>query len=207
MIWLQKWITDLQTFTKETWTIEKTFKVPPNTPRNVFKRIYRCHFNTSIKNKGTENPEDETHRNKRKRKSKNIDCKAKLTVVIKKIFQESKSKILTYFTEEWPCVIKFQDSHNHRTDVVEALRQRPIGEEAKRHLIEIFNRGHTAASAYHTYCADKMEEYGDDYANILHDRWVPSLVFIGKGFNEALYVRSLLIQCTVLYYAYYINCR
>ncbi|KAH1014402.1 hypothetical protein HUJ04_003243 [Dendroctonus ponderosae] len=114
---VEKWIVGLQALIKETWTIEKTFKVPTNAPRNVLKRICRCHFKTSIKNKGTETPEHETK------------CKK------------------------------------------QALRQRPLGDEARSHLIELFNRGHSSASAYRTFCAEKMEVYGDNYESILYDRF------------------------------------
>ncbi|KAH1022707.1 hypothetical protein HUJ04_012061 [Dendroctonus ponderosae] len=67
------------------------------------------------------------------------------------------------------CMSEITQQYSYKS-TIKALRQRPLGDEAKSHLIELFNRGHSSASAYHTFCAEKIEIYGDDYENILYDR-------------------------------------
>ncbi|CAH1104381.1 unnamed protein product [Psylliodes chrysocephalus] len=84
----------------------------------------------------------------------------------------SKSKAnnsLNKVDKEYPCLLEFQN-HNHRSDVGEALRTRPLGEDTKKAILELFQRGHSVAFAYHTYCTTKMEELGDEYSDKISDR-------------------------------------
>ena len=60
-----------------------------------------------------------------------MECSAQLFVTIKKIIEKSKSKKPSEFDKEWPCLIQFRNSYNHRFNVVEALGHRPISSETK----------------------------------------------------------------------------
>lgn len=71
---------------------------------------------------------------------------------------------------EWPCIVQFKHEHNHRLNCTDALRERPLGDEAKLKIVELFQRGHSAASAYHTYCGLMMDLLGEDYCSKVSDR-------------------------------------
>ncbi|CAH1109237.1 unnamed protein product [Psylliodes chrysocephalus] len=151
---MDKLLEELQTISKVTGSIEKTIQ-KKNARNNLFKQIYYCHFNTRRR---------KTTKDLKKKSSRNINCPAKLILTLKKIIPMSKSKAnnsLNKIDKEYPCLLEFRNYHNHRSDVREALRTRPLGEDTKNAILELFQRGHSVASAYHTYCTTKMEELGD----------------------------------------------
>ncbi|CAH1106594.1 unnamed protein product [Psylliodes chrysocephalus] len=100
---------DYQKNSKESWSILKTIKIASDRPRNLFKRVYHCHFKTSTRKvtKGV--------RNKR---SKNINCPAQLFITIQRFIKSNK---VSTVDQEYPCFVEFRNKHNHRLDVAEAL--------------------------------------------------------------------------------------
>ena len=72
---------------------------------------------------------------------------------------------------DWPCVITFKNDHNHTTDNAAALTKRPIGEATKQDILNLFEKGHSAASAYNTFFLKKMEELVDQYEHYVADRY------------------------------------
>ncbi|KAK5641384.1 hypothetical protein RI129_009931 [Pyrocoelia pectoralis] len=158
---VEDWISDLESKSKVTWRITKTFNKKFLGRKNIFKRIYHCHFSTrSTKNNKTS----------KTRKSRNTNCPATLTVIIKRFLKNTKSKFKDDLTEEWPCVITFKDGHNHTVLSALVLKERPIGHGTKVAILELFEKGHSVASAYHTFYLSKMEELGDSYEDYLLDR-------------------------------------
>lgn len=150
-------MTELQLITKEAWTINETIEQSQNKQsRNIFKRIYRCHRNTRCNNP--------------KKKSRNFNCPAQLIVIIKRYIPGSKTSLNDNLLPEWPCIVELRHEHNHRLTCIEALRERPMGEEATSKIFELFERGHSAGSAYHSYCASMMDSLGDDYSSVASDR-------------------------------------
>ncbi|CAH1114922.1 unnamed protein product [Psylliodes chrysocephalus] len=65
--------------------------------------------------------------------------------------------------KQYPCTVELHDNHNHRVDVADALRERPLGPDAKQELLHLFEKVHSAGSAYHTFYATNMELYGNKY--------------------------------------------
>lgn len=148
---------DLQNITKEAWSIKRTIEsTGMKQERNIFKREYKCHRNTRCIDP--------------KKKSRNINCPAQIIVTVKKYIPRSKTSSDDPLLPEWPCIVQFKHKHNHRLNCIDALRERPLGEEAKLKIGELFERGHSAASAYHTYCALMMDLLGDDYSIKVSDR-------------------------------------
>lgn len=126
--------------------------------RNLFKRIYKCHRKTK------------TNVAEAKKKTRNLNCPAELINTIKKFIPGSKSTISDPLLPDWPCVIQFKNSHNHRLLCVDNLSDRPLGLEAKKNILQLFEKGHSVSSAYHTFCINMMEELGNEYENQLLDR-------------------------------------
>lgn len=131
---------------------------------------------------------------KPKLKLRNTDCPAKFFITITTIFDASKSKKTKYTTQEWPCIIKFQGAHNHRTNVAEALREF-LWLTKLKNTIELFSRGHSAASAYHTYCMEKIEELDEVYETILCDRLHATKNDVSNLWKKILVNVAVLICC------------
>lgn len=80
--------------------------------------------------------------------------------------RRSRAKCPDNLASEWPCVIEFILTHNHTTESAAALIKRPIGEDTKMEVIKYFEREHSAASVYHSFCFKKMEEFGEKYDSL-----------------------------------------
>lgn len=91
-------------------------------------------------------------------------------VKIERKLVKSKSPDHSNLVGNWPCVIELKNNHNHTILSAAALRYRPIGDTAKKRIFELFQHGHNASSAYHTYCVEMMAQYGDEYDNYVQDR-------------------------------------
>ena len=60
-------------------------------------------------------------------------------------------------------------NHNHQIDSAHALSFRPISLETRNSFLELFRKGHTAASAHHWY-ETKLYLDGDEDQPLLADR-------------------------------------
>lgn len=149
---------------KVTWSITRTIRTQvEKAKKHIFKRIYHCHFNT--------NPRPLSGIRKRKHAIRNTACPAMLTITLAYLPKnKSRSKSPDNLAKDWPCTIRFTGEHNHTTLGAAALIHRPISESTKNEIIQYFQRGHSVASAYHTFCFKKMEEFGDDYNALSADR-------------------------------------
>uniref|UniRef100_A0A6P7GJE7 Uncharacterized protein LOC114338900 n=1 Tax=Diabrotica virgifera virgifera TaxID=50390 RepID=A0A6P7GJE7_DIAVI len=154
---VEKWVHDLEQKTKVTYRITKTFSVGSVRPVNIFKRIYHCHFNTR---------KEDTQSSR----SRNTNCAHQMFIKIERKLAKPKLPGHSSLIANWPCVIEFKNDHNHTILSAAALRYRPIGDAAKNRFLELFEHGHNASSAYHTYCVEMMVHYGDAYDNYVSDR-------------------------------------
>lgn len=155
----------MQTFTKNTWYITRTIITPAlKSKKYIFKRIYHCQFKTKINKANIQRQKAHT--------SRNLNCPAELVIVIKRQPQQkTRAKEKDDLISDWPCVITFNNGHNHTIDSAAALVKRPIGAETKQDILNLFGKGHSVASAYNTFCVQKMEELGDQYENFVADRY------------------------------------
>ena len=81
--------------------------------------------------------------------------------------------------QEYPMFLRITYTHNHSINAADALRYRPISENVKKDLIDLFAAGHSPSSAYHRYLKDLAEQYGDDYSRVSADRTkVPDYFFV-----------------------------
>lgn len=104
---------------------------------------------------------------KRPHPSKHIECPAKMITAFCHVpKRRSRAKCPDNLASEWPCVIEFILTHNHTTESAAALIKRPIGEDTKMEVIKYFEREHSAASVYHSFCFKKMEEFGEKYDSL-----------------------------------------
>ena len=80
---------------------------------------------------------------------KKTDCPSKLTITVlvpsKKdgLASEKKPYLVTH-----PTVLQVTFNHNHPLASAHALSFRPISQETKELFLELFRKGHTAASAH-----------------------------------------------------------
>ncbi|XP_060517963.1 uncharacterized protein LOC132696883 [Cylas formicarius] len=156
---IEKVVSSIQETTKVTWSVRCTRKFYSEKSRTSFKRIYSCHLSTRRR---------KTTQKLKQKKSRNLDCPAQLFVTVKKFFEHSKSKKPAQ--DKYPCVMEFRNEHNHEIDDENALRQRPVGGDVKQDIIALLKKGHSVASAYHTYYTIKVEEFGDEHASKMRDR-------------------------------------
>ncbi|XP_076270680.1 uncharacterized protein LOC143202773 [Rhynchophorus ferrugineus] len=161
---IEKVIVNIQKATKVTWSVKQTRKFEAQSTRSLtlFKRLYGCHMATRRRTKT---------KNMKQKKSRNIDCPAQLIVTVRKYTTHTKSKYREPLLDEnYPCSFEFRHNHNHPVDAVDVLKTRPLGDETKEAILKLLNKGHTCASAYHTYYVLKEEEFGVDNKSKMSDR-------------------------------------
>ena len=101
---------------------------------------------------------------------KKTDCPSRLTITVlvptKKDQRASEKKpyLVTH-----PTVLRVIFNHNHPIDSAHALSFRPISLETRNSFLELFRKGHTAASAHHWY-ETKLYLDGDEDQALLADR-------------------------------------
>lgn len=57
--------------------------------------------------------------------------------------------------------VRLHDERN--LTVADSLMQRPVAEETKEEILELFKTGHSASSAYHIFMLDQMVKFGDEF--------------------------------------------
>jgi hypothetical protein len=139
------WVQRLQEKTFTTYTVETTRQ---NTGTLV---KYKCYFKCQHKTRSLRKNSDKDH------KMKNTSCPSKLSITIKAIHKRWQGKgnrpdpLL-------PCVIDLNFDHNHALKSADVLRFRPLGEDVKAKLLDLFRKGHSAATALESHRADLLLE-------------------------------------------------
>ena len=59
--------------------------------------------------------------------------------------------------QDYPMLLRITYTHNHSINAADALRYRPISENVKKDLTDLFAAGHSPSSAYHWYLKDLAE--------------------------------------------------
>ena len=69
-----------------------------------------------------------------------------------------------------PALIELNWEHNHNLNTAAVLQFRDVGEKTKDIFIDLFEKGHTPASALKQYKSSIQLTSGEDYVNIAADR-------------------------------------
>ncbi|XP_071044223.1 uncharacterized protein [Parasteatoda tepidariorum] len=105
---------------------------------------------------------------KKPNSKKNMDCKAAITVLTKKISKDTVKKDKFLSAEvPLPTVLTILLKHSHHTNVADSLRFMRVSEEVKQNFFEYFNDGFTATNAkrFHEDCLLRTEVKVEDLAN------------------------------------------
>ncbi|GFR30465.1 SWIM-type domain-containing protein [Trichonephila clavata] len=145
-------------------TCPKTGKV------NTFKIYLRC-----LHQGRAEKSEKSDCRQKTKSTAipvkRNTNCPAGMIVAIRRHIKYSRSKMRDPVDPVHPCEIQIRYVHNHPTNSADSLRFRPVSKEAEEKLINLYQIGHSPASALEMLKIDLQIEHGSSYSKILSDRY------------------------------------
>lgn len=130
------WIKALEEKTYCNYSIRSSRKCTGQ--RVKFKQLLYCHHNTG--HKGTYNMSS-------KNTTKNTNCPSSLTVTLQAINKKFRGDPKNAPDPEKPCIIRFVSTHNHSIVSADALRFRHVSEDTKMKLINLYNSGHTPATA------------------------------------------------------------
>ncbi|GFU58799.1 SWIM-type domain-containing protein [Trichonephila clavipes] len=102
---------------------------------------------------------------------RNTNCPAGMIVAIRRHIKYSRSKMRDPVDPVHPCEIQIRYVHNHPTNSADSLRFRPVSKEAEEKLINLYQIGHSPASALEMLKIDLQIEHGSSYSKILSDRY------------------------------------
>lgn len=161
-------------------TCPKTGKV------NTFKIYLRC-----MHQGRTEKPEKLEHEKKTKTSApvvkRNTNCPAGMIVAIRRHIKYSRSKLREPVDPVHPCEIKIRFMHNHPTNEGESLRFKPVSKDVEEKLLNLYQMGHSPASALEMLKIDLQVEHGSRYAQVVTDRsYCPN-----KAYCYRLYYKHL----------------
>lgn len=127
----------------------------------LFKQRLNCHHNTK-----TWNIVDPLNL---KRKRRNTNCPSYIKVSLYSPVKVNKKRVRKHVPDqEMPCEIVLVPSHNHEINNAEALSWRRVSGEVKQKLIDLYDRGHDAATAREII---KLDIYmNENCRDILADR-------------------------------------
>ena len=100
-------------------------------------------------------------------------CEAKLSFQLagNKLYQsKSSSSDKCLEALKFPMLLKMSYVHNHSINSSDALRYRPIGENAKEKLKQLFLDGHSPSSAYQAFKDELAKMHGDEFTKVSADR-------------------------------------
>lgn len=110
------------------------------------------------------------------------NCPSKLLVRIKAIPTKFKNRKLNGM--RFPCTIVLYHQHNHSVDTIAfnpKIQHNDVIEDVRRKFREMFVGGYSLTMALNTHQSDLLEEYADEYDDILNDRFMcPDMEWIAK---------------------------
>ncbi|XP_064624485.1 uncharacterized protein LOC135485977 [Lineus longissimus] len=148
----REWFAGFQESSKMTYRLDRTY--PDSGRKNVWKADFRCHHNT--RNKKTVG------------KGKNFECKSNLTIIVKRVLENTRSA--DPYIKEWPTIVIIKMFHNHPLDAAPALKFRSVSKDIEKKLVELYHDGHTPLTALKAHKVDLMLEHGDNYTAVQQDR-------------------------------------
>ncbi|GIY39884.1 SWIM-type domain-containing protein [Caerostris darwini] len=145
-------------------TCPKTGKV------NIFKIYLRClHQGRADKVEKSElQQKTKTAATSIKR---NTNCPAGMIVAIRRHIKYSRSKMRDPVDPVHPCEIQIRFIHNHPTNCADSLRFRPVSKEVEEKLINLYQIGHSPASALEMLKIDLQIKHASAYSQIISDRY------------------------------------
>lgn len=85
-------------------------------------------------------------------------------------FSSGSATVPDPYLPEYPCQIEINNNHNHLIHTADSLRERDVSEETKMKLQELFEKGHSPASALESIKTDMQISEGSNYAFAAADR-------------------------------------
>ena len=116
---------------------------------------------------------------------KKTDCPSKLTITTllpskkDRLASDKKPYVVTH-----PTVLRVTFNHNHPLASAHALSVRPISEETKELFLELFQKGHTAASAHHRHETKLYLDGGEDQTLLVDRATNPTKSDISRLYTE-----------------------
>ncbi|XP_022103577.1 uncharacterized protein LOC110986198 [Acanthaster planci] len=160
---VQQWLVAFQRSSCLTWRKSKTY--PAAGRYNKYRVDLRCQHNTRYKSAIPG------------KMTKNTDCPATMTLVLKRRVTNSKSQDL-HIHNGLLFSVRLRNDHNHHIACADAFRRRDVSEDCVGKLKDLFEHGHSPSSALDTLKHDLQEDHGEQYVYATVDRSVcPDLQF------------------------------
>lgn len=109
------------------------------------------------------------------------NCPSKLLVRIKAVPKFKNRKLNGM---RFPCTIVLYHQHNHSVDTIAfnpKIQHTDVIEDVRRKFREMFVGGYSLNMALNTHQSDLLEEYADEYDDILNDRFMcPDMEWLAK---------------------------
>lgn len=156
----KEWVRSFSEMSKTSWSTRAAPAVTGK--RVVFKLVLGCiHKGRTDRRNSDINPG-----------VRNTNCPAQIIFTIFSTIPSKQhyyiKKSVTDFTK--PCEIYLRLNHNHPIHASDVLRFRPVSEEVKEKLVELFHNGHTVATAREVLRIDIQTNHPDTYEELLADR-------------------------------------
>ncbi|XP_032802305.1 uncharacterized protein LOC116938787 [Petromyzon marinus] len=161
------WIRKFEATSMVTWRIRHTF--PESGRKNIFKNSYRCQHKTNVRRSLDA---------KRTYRTKNTNCPAVMTVILKRLMVVGKSRSKDKLLPDFPLVVKLTFKHNHPIKAADTLKYRDVAKETREKLLRLFKSGYTPSVARDMMQDDLQLEAADEYSLKASDRSVcPDISF------------------------------
>ncbi|XP_055924542.1 uncharacterized protein LOC129956633 [Argiope bruennichi] len=166
----QEWIKEYEQRSETVWRVQRTHK---STGRlNVYKGDFRCQHNVQQVSKHV-------------KESKNTGCPAVLKITIQRYFSLPKHKDSLPEVIEFPALCELLYLHNHLLDSTAVKKFRPLSNLTQKRLIELFELGHTAATARQMLQMELELQSNEDYVEACMDSSkLPSLSVVNHLLNN-----------------------
>ncbi|CAG8673336.1 19484_t:CDS:2 [Gigaspora margarita] len=152
-VWLQKFMDLHKVMMRETQG--RTIKGI----RYILSKRFHCIHSHAVKSKQGNLQIETSETSTKSTRNRDTDCPAKLKIQILKN------------TDRYPCIISLNFHHNHPLKLSHVMSFRPVSNETKNALFELFDAGHNPSSAYYTHWEQMQLKYEND-EEILADRAV-----------------------------------
>lgn len=155
----RQWVHDYQEMTKCSYWIRSTKKCAGQ--KVEFKQLLRCQRNTGCRN---------TYDPLVSKRTRNTDCPSSISITLRKVHKYYRGKDKTKAPDpEMPCEIKLIPCHNHSVLSADTSRFRPVCDDTKQKLINLFESGHSPATALECIKMDIQFKF-DNFNEVLADR-------------------------------------
>ncbi|XP_055925466.1 uncharacterized protein LOC129957243 isoform X2 [Argiope bruennichi] len=152
------------------WRVQRTHK--STGCLNVYKGDFRWQHNVQQVSKHV-------------KESKNTGCPAVLKITIQRYFSLPKHKDPLPEVIEFPALCELLYLHNHLLDSAAVKKFRPLSNLTQNRLIELFELGHTAATARQMLQMELELQSNEDYAEACMDcSKLPSLSVVNHLLNN-----------------------